>query len=371
VKIRQIAAAEYAMLQGEVNQHRPTSTPVVGRYDDDLDTPLHGSMLGLQALVESIAEFGVPARALLAGTGIVPDTLSDNRVRISIRQKIALFANALRLSPDPAIGLLAGRRQHISNLGVLGYALVSNATLGQAVDFGVKHVRLAGPVLEKSFRVEGDTAIFEGHDPIDLGELLPVACEFWFGSMQTLLSHVLGQPFQAQRLLLPYAAPPYAHRYEQIFAYPVEFSAPVMQWHFDASMLALPLPAANPVMAEVSASFCSRILEEVGGEPALVKQIKAFCLSSTTGIPSLEQMAEQLNLSTRTLQRRLLDSGCRYQDILEGVRRRLAIEFLERTHMPVEEIAERLGYSDASNFRKAFKKWTGRTPAFYRPRVVL
>src|SRR4051794_10774155 len=86
------------------------------------------------------------------------------RQRMTQQQKILLFRNVRRLSTNPGVGLLAGQRQRLSDFGVFGYALASSATLGEALTFGVKHVRLAGPVLEKSLRVEDDMAIFEGHD---------------------------------------------------------------------------------------------------------------------------------------------------------------------------------------------------------------
>src|SRR5262249_38168511 len=143
-------------------------------------------------------------------------------------------------------------------------------------------------------------------------------------------------------------------------------SSPVMQWRFDASMLDAPLPGANPIMAEMSAGFCSRMLEDFGDESELVKKIREACLNSVGGIPSLVEMADRLHLSSRTLQRRLAETGRSYQDVIDAVRQRLAIEYLERTSMSMEEIAERCGFSDASNFRKAFAKWTGRSTTFYR-----
>ncbi len=77
-------------------------------------------------------------------------------------------------------------------------------------------------------------------------------------------------------------------------------------------------------------------------------------------------MAERLHLSPRTLHRRLADAGTGYQEVLDRIRSRLAVEFLERTGLSIERIAERSGFSDVSNFRKAFKKWTGQSPAHYR-----
>ncbi|MEJ8855821.1 AraC family transcriptional regulator [Variovorax robiniae] len=335
------------------------------RETSDLDRPLH-SMLGLNAVVDAMAGQGVGAEALFAGTGIASQAISDPEARISHRQKIALFGNVQQLSNDPAVGLLAGQRQRLSDFGVYGYALLSSATFGEAIDFGIKHVRLAGPVIEKSFRVEGKVAIFEGHGYTDLGPLLPLVTEFWFSSMQMLISRVLERPFEALRLQLPYPAPASAAHYEAILRCPVSFDAPAMQWQFDARLLDLPLPNANPITAEVSSTFCSRMLEAYVDESPLVLTIKEICLNAVGGLPRAEQMAERLHLSTRTLHRRLFEAGTSYQNIIDGVRKRLAIEFLERTELSVGEIAERTGFSDVSNFRKAFRKWTNQPTTYYR-----
>lgn len=332
----------------------------------DLDTPTE-STLGLPALVETMAALGVDAAAVLEGTGISPLALTDHNARLSQRQKVALFDNVQRLSPDPAVGLLAGQRQRIPDFGVFGYVLLSSATLADAVAFGIQHIRLAGPVLEKEFRIEGELAIFEGRDVLDLGHLLPLATEFWFSSTLTLMGRVLERPFQPRRMLLPYPAPACAGRYPEILNCPVSFEAKVMQMHFDASLLGLPLPNANPLTASLSTDFCARMLEAIGGEDALVKTIKEACLNRGAGdMPRADEMASRLHMSTRTLHRRLLDAGTRYQDIIDGVRKRLAIELLERTELSVDEIAERSGFADTSNFRKAFRKWTGQTPAYFR-----
>jgi AraC-like DNA-binding protein len=340
---------------------------IMASYGGDWDSPLY-SMLGMSALIDTMRDLGVPQERLFEGTGVPSRWLSDPDARLSHRQKVALFGNVMRLTSDPAVGLLAGQRQRISDYGVFGYALLSSATFGEAAVFGIQHLRLAGPVLNKSFRIEGDRAIFEGHDVMDLGPLLPLASEFWFSSIQTLISRVLERPFVGRRLVLPYPAPRHADRYEAIFQCPVEFDAGRLLWEFDAAFVALPLPNANAITANVCRDFCDRMMKEMGGEPALVTTIKTICLNSAGGFPRAEDIAERLHLSTRTLHRRLADAGVGYQDILDGLRQRLAIEFLERTSLSVEQIAERSGFSDASNFRKAFKKWTGESPAVYRDR---
>lgn len=323
--------------------------------------PLAGathSMLGLGALFAEMADQGIAAEALLQGTGLQPRQLDDLQARMTQQQKVTILRNALRLNSVPGVGLRAGTRQRLSDFGVYGYALVSSRTFGEATVLGIKHVRLAGPVLEKRFRIDGEV--------LDLGEVLPLATEFWFASILKLGNCVLEAPMPSRRLLLPYPRPAYAPAYERLFGCPVDFDAGVMEWHFDAAVLRVPCPNANPITAGLCAQFCERMLDSLPDETDLIRRIRAACLNSRGEYPNADEMAARLGLSVRTLHRRLAEHGQNYQSIVDDVRRTLAIEFLENTSLSVEEITGRVGFSEASNFRKAFRKWTGHAPAHFR-----
>ena len=343
---------------------RPT-TVLVGSYGADLDAPAH-SMLGLGALFAEMAEQGVDAQALLQDTGVQPAQLDDPDSHLSHRQKIQILRNVQRISRIPDVGLRAGARQRLSDFGVYGYALVSSATFGDAVRLGIRHVRLAGPVLEKRWRVEGDLAIFEGHDVMALGEVLPLATEFWFSSILKLASCVLEAPLPTRQLLLPYPRPPHAPAYEQAFGCPVSFDSGRMELHFDATGLDQPCPNANPITADLCRKFCDRMLEALPNETPLSRTIRTACLESRGVFPTAEAMARRLGHSVRTLHRRLADEGTSYQDIVDLVRRSLAVEYLRNTALTIEEIAQRVGFSEATNFRKAFRRWTGQAPGQFR-----
>jgi AraC-like DNA-binding protein len=337
-----------------------------GHYGSGLDTPSH-SMLGLHALVTEMAGQGVPPATLLQGTGLSADQLTDAAARISHRQKIAVFGRVRELTRATDVGLRAGQRQRLADFGMYGYALATCTTFREAVDFGVRHVRVAGPVLEKRYRVEGGHAIFEGIDFLDLGDLLPLVTEFWFSSIHALLRGILERPFESQRLILPYAPPPHAAVYEEIFSCPVTFDAKVMEWHFDPRMLDWACPNANPITTRICREFCERLLASFGtGESELVRRIRTICLDNIGVGLTAEGMAARLHVSPRTLHRHLSDDGTNYQAIVDEVRRHVASEYLRKSALGVEEIAARVGYSDASNFRKAFKRWTSVSPARYR-----
>jgi AraC-like DNA-binding protein len=343
----------------------PSANGLVIASESDAETAAH-SMLGLGALFAEMAHHGIAAAALLQGTGLDPRQLEDPRARVTQQQKIAIFRNALRRAPVPDIGLRAGARQRLSDFGVYGYALTSSKTFGDAVTMGIKHIKLAGPVLEKRFRLAGDTAIFEGHDVLALGPVLPLATEFWFSSILKLINLVREAPFPSRQLLLPYGRPAHAAEYERLFGCPVRFDAGVMEWHFDASVLGEALPNANPITADLCTRFCERMLENLPDETDLSRTIRTACLNSRGDFPNAGDMATRLGLSERTLHRRLANEGKHYQEIIDDVRRSLAEEFLRNTSLSIEEIAARAGFSEAANFRRAFRKWTGNAPGSYR-----
>ncbi|MFG1465675.1 AraC family transcriptional regulator [Xanthobacter sp. DSM 24535] len=338
-------------------------TPISG----DPDAPTQ-NLLGLGALAAELGAEGISVQDLFARTGVEAAQLEDAHARISHRQRLAIYRNAKRLAKRPDIGLLAGARQRISDYGIYGYAMVSSLTFGDALMFSLDHVTMAGPAVRQiSFRIEGGkTAILRSHGLDTLGDVLPFAAEFWRSSMSALFSRVLESHFPSKRMLFPFPAPAHWRNYERLFNCPIDFDADRMEWHFDAKVLDQPCPNANPITAKICQQVCNVVMTEGPGESEFVRRIRATCLNSPSRFPAAAEIASELGLSVRTFHRRLADDALSYQTIVDGMRRSLAIELLENTHMGMDQVAERVGFADATSFRKAFRKWTGHSPSDYR-----
>lgn len=151
-----------------------------------------------------------------------------------------------------------------------------------------------------------------------------------------------------------------------MFGCPARFEAGVLQWHFDAAVLQAPCPEANPITAGLCAQFCERLLDSLPHETALARSVRDACLGSRGSFPSARDVAARLGLSVRTLHPRLTEEGQHYQGIVDQVRSALAIELLGNTTLSVEEVASRVGFAESSNFRKAFRRWTGQSPVRFR-----
>jgi AraC-like DNA-binding protein len=337
-------------------------TPISG----DPDAPTQ-NLVGLGALAAELAAEGISVRDLFARTGVDAAQLEDARARISHRQRLAIYRNAKRLAKRSDIALLAGARQRISDYGIYGYALISSRTFRDSVLFSLDHVTMAGPAVRQiSFRIEGKTAILRSDGLDTLGDLLPFAAEFWRSSMTALFSRVLESPFPSKRMVFPFPAPAHWRNYERMFNCPIDFGTDRMEWHFDAEVLDMPCPNANPITAEICQQVCDAVLTEGPDESELVRRIRTACLNSPNRFPAAIRIASELGLSLRTFHRRLAQEGLSYQSVVDGMRRSLATELLENTHMGIDTIAERIGFADATSFRKAFKKWTNRSPSDFR-----
>ena len=104
----------------------------------------------------------------------------------------------------------------------------------------------------------------------------------------------------------------------------------------------------------------------MGPKEGLIAKVRRIMLSDPGNFPSVEELAKDLATSTRTLSRSLQDLGTSYQKLLDEVRKEMAIEYLRNSSLPIEEVAQLVGYNDPSNFRKAFRRWTQNVPSYYR-----
>lgn len=338
---------------------------LVAPYESDFDKPCH-TLQDIFRLVSVMDELGADPAAVLDGSQLDQHRLTDPCIRISYNQKLAVFRNAITLSPRPDIGLLASKKAHFSDFGFMGYALMSADTFADSIELGFKYLQLASPVLQKTFTADDDVARFEGLEINDLGGLLPFCIEYWFGSIFVLCSEVIQRPLSNICIRLPYSDPGYGDKYRELFKCDIIFDSQSIQWDFSAKDLLVKVPNANPITVKLCVQSCESMLAVLESSTTLEDQVKAYLLQNPGDFPDSEKAAAHFGLSVRSMSRKLSALGCSYQGILNETRKSLSLQYLQRTSMTVEEIASLTGFSDASNFRKAFKRWTGSNPNYYR-----
>jgi AraC-like DNA-binding protein len=323
----------------------------------------------IAAVVAVLGEDGVSTSRALAGTGLKGQELKSAATRVSYRQMEVVFRNAVRLSKDPAVAFRAGRRMRITAYGMYGYAVLSSPTRAEGIGFAAKYSRLLGTVADVVFSRDEDTATYTlapllSRNPAD--DVYRFALEFAFATLQTVSRDLYGRSFKFSRLRAAYPAPAHARTYRRIFQCPVLFDQSGNELEFDAGWIDHPLVRPDPLTNVLAGEICEQFLDEANRDGGIAADIRRTLVEHPGHFPTIEAIAAELSMHPRTLRRKLEAEQVTYRGVVAEIRMRLALEYLRTTQMTHEEIAARLDYSDAANFRHAFARWTGRSPSSFR-----
>ena len=164
-------------------------------------------------------------------------------------------------------------------------------------------------------------------------------------------------------------APRNTAEHERLFGSTISFGGAANQVVFDAKTLSLPVVKADPRLCALLDRHAEALLAKYPRQDTLIDRVRSIIRNELNGgDPSLERVAGELALSPRTMQRRLREQGSSHQELLDQLRRDLAISYLREPEMALCEVAYLLGFSESSAFHRAFKRWTGMTPGEFRER---
>jgi AraC-like DNA-binding protein len=329
---------------------------------------LHSHLTTLNAVSLVLNTFkaeGLSSEALLAGSGISAADLSRADTRITTNQEMLVCANAVALRRD--IGLELGRRMHVSSYGMLGYALLTSATLGDALRLALHYPALLGTLFELSLEEEDERIWLTAGDYRENPALAPFNVEFCLVSMKVTCEDLLGHPLPLLGARFEHPAPDYQARYADRFDCPLQFDAVSNAFAFDKRWLEQPLPLADAITHQAMAERCRKQNTEFTGRQAWLGRIRQLLAAQLSAAPGLDGLAKQLNCSARTLRRHLKDLGCSYQELLDELRFEQAKRMLCEDQLPIYRIAEALGFSETASFRHAFVRWSGVAPSQFRP----
>ena len=320
---------------------------------------------GLPALFAELEQQGVAQQEVLEDAHL--DSVAGE---LKYQERLALFRSAQKLAKQPGAALLAGQRQQIGYYGAYGYAMATSETLADAWRVGRDFFSLSGSLFRISLDIEHGVGVYRSYNPESLGSVLPFVAEYWRSSQSKIFSLVLGRKFPSLKMYFPYRPPKHAPLYEEILDCPVRFEPGRMEWHFDASVLSEQCSSADPGVAQLCEDYCEQFVERSEGKSVFQQNIMRACVRNLSAASvQAPVVAKTLNVSVRTMYRRLADEGVSYQSLLDKLRSSVALEYLRNTQLSIEEIAIQCGYQDVSNFRKAFRRWTGTTPSSYRAKA--
>ncbi|MGK0249003.1 MAG: AraC-like DNA-binding protein [Oleispira sp.] len=310
---------------------------------------------------------GISQDSLLENTEIDPAAFSDPKALLTYRQVIILINNMLKLCDAPTLGLEVGNAININQFGMLGYAILSCANVRQALNLGVKYHVLVDPAFNFEVVEQEDITAIRLTSYIPIENIYNLICDIFLANFISLGRYLTGLDVIPKAININRKKPEFSEQYQGFFPdCPVNWDQPRTEILIDTQVMDAPTTLADEATARMAESQCADILTRMGPREGIVAKVRRILLSNPGQYPPIEKVASHLATSTRTLSRSLQEVSTSYQNILDEVRKEMAIEYLNTSNLPIEEIAALIGYNDPSNFRKAFKRWTGNPPSYYR-----
>ena len=306
---------------------------------------------------------------LLAETGVSAAQLAEPGAEITLGQQLQQIRNLNRLMPG-GWALHAGASFHASTHGALGFAVVSAATLGDALDLIARFLPARNPALGAQGEDVGDEYRFVlcVRTALLAEERVPLI-ETLFLAIQALLEAILARPFSEGRFELDYSAPPWAHRYPECFHAEQRFGAERSAIVLPTRLRAARSPLSDPVTLASSLPALEAQARRIEGLDFTTARVEMLLQQAGDAPVRLADVARRLGMSRRTLIRRLHESGASYRELVDRHRRRRAEALLREGTYSVTEIGYRLGYEGATNFARACRRWFGAAPGELRRRA--
>ncbi|MBP6012010.1 MAG: AraC family transcriptional regulator ligand-binding domain-containing protein [Alphaproteobacteria bacterium] len=325
-----------------------------------------------RGLVNFAVSKGAGRAALLKAAGIAADEIEDLDQRVELSRYETLLRAGADLTGEPALALQFGeavRMQEISIVGLICEACETTVDVGVQLN---RYGRLAFDVRSdvEPIRLVHDAdgywmdfagAVFNGNPMLAEAELARMV-----ENARTMFAdnaYFRSTPFPLA-VQVKHEAPSYRGEYERIFRAPVRFGAKMNALQIDPGFLSLRQPPVSRYVFGVLSARAEALLRELEETKTLRGQVESLLIPVLhTGVPPIEQIAAKVGVSRATLYRKLKAEGASFEKVLDDLRHRMALHYLDGKQVSVNEAAYLVGFSEPSAFSRAFRRWTGTSPA--------
>ncbi|MBM7062972.1 AraC family transcriptional regulator [Pseudomonas sp. UL073] len=322
----------------------------------------------VEALLQRYADIFRPC---LAAVGLDESVLERADTKIPLSQYTALLETAAAHN-DPSLGLrmglgLLGARAQNSLMGGIGHVARSAPDVRALLDCAGRYIVVHAQANELSWRLQaGRLEIsYRITDP-SVGQCRQDA-EFALGNLYALLREVTGERFAPLRVDFAHPQPADISLHREVFQCPLRFDQPANSMAWPTEMLDAPLLSADPRLHQALLPGLEEERRRRLADTDLTTRIGLVIEANlSNGKVGIDEVARHLCMSKRTLQRRLQELELEFAELVEEIRQALAIDLVRQSSHSLTEIAQQLGYNEASSFTRAFRRWTGVTPREYR-----
>lgn len=322
----------------------------------------------LPGLLEIALKSRLNVQALFDRAGIDPDAVGRTDRYITYEQLDTLLTTAFEQAEDPFFGIHVGQDNHYSTLNLLGNLMATSDTLGMALQMLLRYKDLLVPYLHFELREEGELVALSITPDAPLNfTRMRTHNEIILATAVSIGRSLLGGDMGLRRVRMRHGAPAELGVYQAFFGVPLEFAGPRNEVVMRAEKLSEPLPTAYPRYQERLRDIAEAQLQRLSRARGVAGQVLLSLEERLGKTPSrIEDVAAAMNLTARTLQRRLRAEGVSFASLRDQVRHQRAREALLGDRCDMHELALSLGFSDTANFYHAFRRWEGCAPGAWR-----
>lgn len=350
-------------------------TPHMNRVDrDDTGVEREASVSALLRYVHAVRQYGVDTESALAALGLQQQDIQNSQRRLPAKTHERLMRELVSLSGDSLFGLKAGLIVQPDAWTVLGYILINSASVGDAMARVVSYEKLIGELGTSHIEpLDGQICMsWQAHliDPLAKRHMVENVLASWFSFGQW----VADSKHPPCKVLFEHALPDGVSKtdYEHVFGCPVYFDQPKSGIVVDEEILALPLRQPDAALLTALENHAQKQLLGLDANAQSWTGLVQVELRRQLqiGVINKSEVAARLDMSERTLQRYLRREGTHYQQILDELRQKQAMQYLADPEQSLTDIAQALGYIETASFFRKFKTWTGMTPGEYRDSLL-
>lgn len=316
-------------------------------------------------LIDLALSRDIDSHRLLRGTGLFHEDILAGQTRLSPQQFLGLIGNSRRLLDADDTSFLFGQRLLPGHYGAASHALRHAQNLHQALDTLIQQQALLSPLATPRLLLDEKHAWFYWLDSCGAGEQWRFLLEASMTSLVAMSQWLSGQrlPWECS---FSHAEPRYVEQYWVHLGENVQFNRPMDLMRIPREFLAMQWPDASATAGQVARQEAQIQIEQLGFDTSFLDCIYRYLQTHIRQAPNLEQAAQQFAMSPATLKRKLQKHDTGFQQQVDLARKHMALYLYQIKGLSNEEVAEYLSFTDAANFRRSFKRWTGSTPNLIR-----
>lgn len=319
-----------------------------------------------KAIRKALDAAGVDSARLFSEAGLDIAALNDPNARYPVEATARLWKLAVTATGEEAFGLTVARQVGPTTFHALGYSLTASETLLAAFERLTRYFRIVTDAAEPVLTLEGERYRLSFHVPEGVQTPTQESFDAFAFLLVRLCRGLYRREYSPLEISLRRPAPCALGIFERAFRAPLKFSTDENVLWFDRETFEKKLEGANPELARQNDEVVLRYLAHFDRQNLRTRVHAALVSLLPLGEPSADKVAETLHMSPRNLQRKLADENSSYKELLNEMRRDLALSYLRDPNYSLTEITYLLGFTDGSSFNRAFKRWTGKAPSAYR-----